>query len=66
MVVLCVVAPLDQRYDDPTLEVRITLSPVQKVVGPPAVIVAVGNGLTTTVVAADVAVQPRVFVQITE
>ena len=54
----CVVAPLDQRYELPALAVSVTLPPVQKVVGPPAVIVAVGSGFTVTGVAADVALQP--------
>jgi hypothetical protein len=35
------------------------------VVGPLAVIVAVGNGLTVTTVAADVAEQPLAFVTVT-
>jgi len=37
----CVVAPLLQRYDEPALAVKTTLPPEQKVVAPPAVIVAV-------------------------
>jgi len=45
------VFPFDQRYELPPPAVRITLSPWQKVVGPPAVIVAVGNGFTVTVTA---------------
>ncbi len=39
----------------PELEVSVTLPPRQKVVAPPAVIEAVGNELTVTVVGADVA-----------
>jgi hypothetical protein len=38
------------------LEVSVTLPPVQKVVGPPGVIVGVGgSGLTVTTVGAEVA-----------
>lgn len=48
-----VVAPFDQRYDDPALEVSVTESPSQNVVGPPAVIAgAAGNGFTVTVTGA--------------
>jgi hypothetical protein len=36
-----VVAPVLQRYDEPELAVKTTLPPEQKVIGPPAVIVAV-------------------------
>ena len=49
-----VVAPVDHRYVDPSLDVKVTLPPVQKVNGPPAVIVGVaGIVLTVTAVAAD-------------
>jgi hypothetical protein len=49
-----VVAPVDQRYDDPALDVNVTLPPVQNDNGPPAVIIgAAGVGLTVTVVTAD-------------
>ena len=50
-----VVAPLLQEYDVPALDVKSTLPPEQKVVAPPAVIVAVGKTLTVTTVAALVA-----------
>jgi hypothetical protein len=40
---LCVVAPVDQIYVVPALEVRVTLPPAQKVVGPLAVIVGAGG-----------------------
>ncbi len=51
---LCVVAPVDHKYVTPALEVRVTLPPVQKVVGPPAVIVGcAGTGFTVTVLAAE-------------
>ena len=60
-----VVAPVDQRYDVPLDAVRVTLPPVQKVVGPPAVMVAVGLALTVTTAAADVALQPLAFVTVT-
>jgi hypothetical protein len=46
---LCVVAPFDQRKLVPPLAVRITDPPWQKVVEPPAAIVAVGRGFTVTV-----------------
>jgi hypothetical protein len=45
--------------------VRVTEPPAQNVVGPPAVIVGVGGGLTVTVVAAEVALQPFAFVTVT-
>jgi hypothetical protein len=56
----CVVSPVDQRLPVVDDEVKVTLPPVQKVVGPPAVIVGVaGMGFTVTVVPADGAdVQP--------
>lgn len=46
-VIDCAVAPLDQRYLLPALAVRVTLPPVQKLVGPPAVIIGV-NAPTLT------------------
>ena len=49
------VDPLLQEYDIPPLAVKSTLPPEQKVVAPPAVIVAVGTALTVTSVAAHVA-----------
>jgi hypothetical protein len=53
-VILAVVAPEDHRYEDPELEVNVTLPPGQKVVGPPAVIVGVaGKALTVTTVGAE-------------
>ena len=49
----CVVAPFDQRYELPALEVRVTLLPWQKVVAPLGVIVgAAGAAFTVTVVGA--------------
>ena len=62
----CVVAPFDQRYELPALAVSVTLLPAQNVVGPPAVMVGAGAGLTVTAVAADVALQPDAFVTVTE
>ena len=64
---LAVVAPVDQRYDAPALEVRVTLPPVQKVRGPLAVIVGIpGTAFTVTVVAEEAAeVQPAAFVTCT-
>jgi hypothetical protein len=65
---LAVVAPDDHKYDDPALDVRVTLPPAQKVNGPPAVIVgAAGTALTVTVVEAEAGeVQPAAFVTCTE
>ena len=65
-VIDCVVALFDHRYVLPALEVRVTLPPGQNVVGPPAVIVAVGAGLTVTGVGAVVALQPFALVTVTE
>ena len=49
-VMASVVAPLLQRYDNPVLEVKTTLSPEQKVISPLAVFVGVaGKALTVTV-----------------
>jgi hypothetical protein len=64
-VVDCVVAPFDQSQDEPADAVRVTLPPAQNVVGPPAVIVAVGLALTVTAVGEDVALQPAAFVTVT-
>ncbi len=45
----CVVAPFDQRYDEPPPDaVSVTLPPLQNVVGPLGVIVALGAGFTVT------------------
>jgi hypothetical protein len=53
---LAVVAPVDQRYEVPALEVSVTLPPAQNVNGPPAVMVGVaGNAFTVTTVAAELA-----------
>jgi hypothetical protein len=60
-----VVAPVDQRYDEPALAVSVTEPPSQNVVGPEALIVASGLGLTVTVVAAEVMLQPFAFVTVT-
>ena len=64
---LAVVAPVDQRYEAPELDVSVTLPPVQNVSGPLAVIVgAEGIVLTVTVVAAEAALwQPAAFVTCT-
>ena len=64
---LCVVAPVDHRYDVPALEVNVTLPPAQNVVEPPAVIVGLaGNALAVTAVAADEALwQPLALVTCT-
>ena len=57
-----VVAPVDQTFPVAEDEVRVTLPPSQKLVEPLAVMVGVaGNGVTVTVVPAEVAeVQPPV------
>ena len=60
-----VVAPFDQRYEEPALAVSVTEPPTQKVVGPDALIVAAGSGLTVTAVADDVALQPFAFATVT-
>jgi hypothetical protein len=60
-----VVAPFDQRYDAPLEAVSVTLPPAQKVVGPPAVIVAAGLPLTVTAVGDDVPLQPFAPVTVT-
>jgi hypothetical protein len=60
-----VVAPVDQRYDTPLDAVSVTLPPAQNVVGPPAVMVAVGLALTVTAVDAEVALQPFALVTVT-
>ncbi len=61
----CVVAPFDQRYDAPAEAVSVTLPPAQKVVGPPAVIVAAGLALAVTTVGVDVPLQPFASVTVT-
>jgi hypothetical protein len=64
---LAVVAPVDQRYEVPALEVSVTLPPTQKVNGPPAVMVGVaGSAFTVTIVAAEAALwQPDALVTCT-
>jgi hypothetical protein len=61
----CVVAPFDQRYEVALGAVSATLPPAQKVVGPPAVMLAVGLALTVTGVGADVVLHPFAFVTVT-
>jgi len=52
----CVVAPVDQTFPVADEEVNTTLSPAQKVVALPALIVGVaGNAFTVTAVPADAA-----------
>jgi hypothetical protein len=60
-----VVSPVDQRYEEPADAVSVTDPPSQNVVAPEGVIVAVGRGLTVTVVADEVALQPLAFVIVT-
>lgn len=51
---LRVVAPVDHRYTELTLDVSVTLPPAQRVVAPEAVIVGVaGTGLTVIVVGSE-------------
>jgi hypothetical protein len=59
-----VVAAFDHKYVVPALEVKVTLPPVQKVVGPPALIVGVaGKAFTVTTVAVEEALwHPAAFV----
>jgi hypothetical protein len=62
----CVVAPLDQRYELAALAVSVTLPPAQNVVGPLAVMTGVaGNALTTTLVGAELPLQPFASVTVT-
>src|SRR5205823_14972900 len=61
----CVVAVVDQTYPAPPEAVSVTLSPEQKVVGPPAVIAGAGKAVTITVFDA-VAEQPLASVTATE
>jgi hypothetical protein len=49
----------------PALAVSVTELPAQKVVGPPAAIVAAGSGVTVTVFGGDVAAQPFACVTVT-
>ena len=56
---------MDQRYEEPLDAVRTTEPPAQNVVGPPALIVAVGSALTVTLVAAEIAEQPLASVTVT-
>src|SRR5712691_8530582 len=60
-----VVAPFDQRYEVPLDAVSVTLPPAQNVVGPPAVMLAVGLALTVTAVGVDVALHPLASVTVT-
>ena len=61
----CVVAPVDHNQDAPALAVNVTFPPLQKVVGPPAEMVAVGLAFTVTVVAEDVLLHPSTSVTVT-
>lgn len=62
----CVVSPLLHNHELPALAVSVTDSLAQNVVGPPAVIVAVGNGFTVTLWPVDVFEQPFAFVTVTD
>ena len=60
-----VVAPFDQRYEDPALAVNVTEPPAQKVVGPDALIVGAGSAFTVIVVGDEAALQPLALVTVT-
>ena len=60
-----VIAPLDQRYDDPLDAVSVTLPPAQNVVEPPAVMLATGLAFAVTTVGVDIALQPFASVTVT-
>ena len=64
-VIDCAVEPFDQSQEAPLLAVRVTLPPLQKVVGPDALIVAAGAGFTVTLVGDDVALHPAASVTVT-
>ena len=62
-----VVSPVDHKFPLEAEEVNTTDPPAQNVVGPPAVITGTeGIGLTVTVVGADVDVQPKPLLTVTE
>ena len=54
------------KYDEPALEVNVTLSPAQKVVDRFADMVAVGSGSTETFCGDDVDVHPPASLTVTE
>ncbi|MES2371857.1 MAG: hypothetical protein V4557_04705, partial [Bacteroidota bacterium] len=64
-VIDCVVSPVFHNQELPVLAVRFTEPPAQKVVAPPAVIVADGKAFTVTIVADEVAEQPLPSVTVT-
>jgi hypothetical protein len=65
-VILVPVEVVDHVFPEAALDVNITDPPVQKVVVLPAEIFGVaGNGLTVTVVAEDIAIQPFPSVSVT-
>jgi hypothetical protein len=65
-VIDCVVAPFDQILPVALLDVKITLSGVQNVVGPLAVMVGVaGSGFTVTTIGAEKDEQPKILVRLT-
>ena len=66
---VCVVAPVLHNHDAPAEAVSVTEAPEQNVSGPPAVMVAAGNGLTVTVtwsLAVAVVMQVALLVIITD
>ena len=64
-VMACVVCPLLQLYEPAEDAVSVTLAPLQKVVGPLGVTVAVGFGFTVTTVGDETAVHPLEFETVT-
>ena len=60
----CVVSPLLQEYDEPSLADKTTLPPEQNVVDVAGVIVAVGNAFTVILSVVVVAQSPAVGVNV--
>jgi len=63
-VMACVVSPLLQEYDEPSLADKTTLPPEQNVVDVAGVIVAVGNAFTVILSVVVVAQSPAVGVNV--
>jgi hypothetical protein len=64
-VIDCVVAPVDQSHDVAALAERVTLPPLQNVVGPLGVMVGFGGAFTVTAAGVLVALQPLPLVTVT-
>lgn len=57
---------MDHTFPEGPLDVSVTLSPAQKVVGPDTVITGAGGmGFTVTTVGSDTDVHPKMFVRLT-